>query len=386
MPQFIFIVAYDGTRFHGFQRQHSNEKSSHYAVIEGMKKRPRVDAGTGERLPITTSQATKSPGHGQPSYNPKTVTVQECLECAILQWLSTVTPDTPWSLENLNLRVAGRTDKGVHARGQVIAVQFPDTNPIFVQSSTGRDNIQQLLPLWKIQKGIHGRLPIDISIRRVYLHKPSIGDSMALFDPRHDAKLKRYSYTIKYQRHKPIGTVSNSAAALLSVQTGVGSQTFRTALDDSPCSWLCQDPIDDQQLLPEVCRRLSGTHDYSAFVHKAARDEKDNTLTVSRLQFEVLQEYELPSLYLVEPSPPTDDTGELQQQREEMQIVLGRFVVEGQRFRRTMVRNLVGFAVDVAKGKQEMLTESFWSTPVVEAAKQVHSAPPTGLCLEFVKY
>ena len=187
---------------------------------------------------------------------------------------------------------------------------------------------------------------------------------------------------------------------------GVGSQTFRTALDDSPCLWLCQDPIDDQQLLPTVCQRLAGTHDYSAFVHKAARNQKDNTLTVSRLEFVVLQEYELPSLYLQpqreegdgereqERQPTTsscasasDTADNLQQQdQEEIEIVLGQFIVEGQRFRRTMVRNLVGYAVAVAQGKKAMLTDSFWTLPVTEAAQQIHSAPPTGLCLEFVKY
>lgn len=394
MPQYIFIVAYDGTRFHGFQRQYSNSDTSKgYAVIEGMKKRPRIDQGTGERLPMTRTDSPKQHHQQQQQprqYNHKTVTVQECLEYAILQWISTVTPDVPWSLDDLNLRVAGRTDKGVHARGQVIAVQFPNTGP-FVQGSNDAIQEQQQLPLWKIQKGIHGRLPIDISFRRVYLHAPSVNDANPiLFDPRHDAKLKRYSYTIKYQRRKPTTTrtaTQNNASItpIIGVQAGVGSQTFRTALDDSPCLWLCQDPLDDRHLLPTVCRLLAGTHDYSAFVHKAARHEKDNTLTITRLDFEILQEYELPSLYLEQPVSVLDETHNIPLGEEEPQIVLGRFIVEGQRFRRTMVRNLVGFAVDVAKGKEAMVTETFWTTPEA-SAKRVHSAPPTGLCLEFVRY
>ena len=338
---------------------------------------------------MTMTAPAKQQQPPQPhEYNHKTVTVQECLECAILQWLSTVTPDTSWSLDDLNLRVAGRTDKGVHARGQVIAVQFPNKGP-FVQGSNDEMPQKQYFPLWKIQKGIHGRLPIDISIRRVLLHAPSVNHANPiLFDPRHDAKLKRYSYTIKYQRRTstpPTTTAQNTSilAPISGVQPGVGSQTFRTALDDSPCLWLCQDPLDDHYLIPEVCRQLAGTHDYSAFVHKAARDEKDNTLTITRLDFEILQEYKLPSLHLLE-QPDLSDTNNNHPGEEEPQILLGRFIVEGQRFRRTMVRNLVGFAVDVAKGKEAMLTETFWTTP--EAAKRVHSAPPTGLCLEFVKY
>lgn len=389
MPQqYVFIVAYDGARFHGWQRQHTNQNSTNDDIlpykrptIEGMRKRPRVDVSTGERLPFT-------------SLNYKNITVQDCLECAILQWLSTVTatasdntnnPNDPscWSLEDLNLRVAGRTDKGVHAKGQVIAVQFPDTLP------------NRLEP-WQIQKGIHGRLPIDISIQRVYRHttttatlRPTTDATTSsvvddLFDPRRDVKLKQYSYTIKYQRQELVKYNDSTTASIPSV----GAQTFRMALDDSPCLWSVHEPLNDH-LLPKVCQELKGTHDYSVFVHKAARDEQDNHLAITRFDFEVLHDYQAPTLYLLEDNDTVNSSNNNSNNRKnEPKIVLGRFIVEGQRFRRTMVRNLVGFAVDVARGKQSLESiASLWvSSKDGAGAPKIHSAPPTGLCLEFVKY
>ena len=166
MPQYILVLAYDGSRFSGFQRQHANTAPT---PIEGLKKRPRIEPSTGQLVPLLGG-------------NKKNVTVQECVELAILQWLPTANNNenrVQWSLEELNLRVAGRTDKGVHARGQVVAIQLPLE-----------------LEAWKIQKGIHGRLPTDISIQRVIPLDPS----KPLFDPRQNTKRKQYSYTIKFQR------------------------------------------------------------------------------------------------------------------------------------------------------------------------------------------
>lgn len=391
--QYILIVAYDGTRFHGFQRQYANNNTHNSSSsIEGMKKRPRIDKATGQRMPMVTADN-------------KNVTVQECLECAILQWISTATTSSKkengatkhktttaspagaalpeddvgkkqeeeeWSLETLNLRVAGRTDKGVHARGQVVAIQLPAT-------------VCKNVELWKIQKGIHGRLPIDISIRRIFTVDPC----KPLFDPRKDAKLKQYSYTIKYQRLSTKKT-NPSTGQQKQHLAAVGSQTFREALEDSPCLWLVHDPLDDT-IMTHACEALQGTHDYSAFVHPKARSEKDNTLTVSRVEFTILQEYQPPSLYLHCDDSDMNASATTTDKEEQLQpvIVLGRFLVEGQRFRRTMVRNLVGFAVDVGKGKLSLedptTMESIWAC-TKEGAASVHAAPASGLCLEFVKY
>ena len=334
MFQYILILAYDGTRFTGFQRQHTNAEAP--TKMEGMKKRPRIDASTGQRQPLLSTDN-------------KHVTVQECLECAILQWLE----PQDWSLEQLNLRVAGRTDKGVHARGQVVAIQLP-----------------QQEECWKIQKGIHGRLPVDISIQRVIEVDLT---TRPLFDPRQSAKHKQYSYTIKFQRRTEHHNKNEEKGLRL------GPSYFRMALEDSPCLWSCHYILDDA-LMKQACQQLQGTHDYSAFVHKAARAEKDNTLTVTRFDLEILKEYQPPSLYM------DANLNQTLTKDDEPQIVLARFYVEGDRFRRTMVRNLVGFVVDVGRGYQPLdCIESLW-TGSKEAAARVPAAPAAGLCLEFVKF
>jgi tRNA pseudouridine(38-40) synthase len=50
---------------------------------------------------------------------PNAITIQECLEGAVSDWIGCTIPD-------LHLRFAGRTDKGVHARGQVVVLTLPD--------------------------------------------------------------------------------------------------------------------------------------------------------------------------------------------------------------------------------------------------------------------
>ncbi|CAB9526515.1 pseudouridine synthase A [Seminavis robusta] len=355
MPrQYILIISYDGTRFHGFQRQYANvstntSNNSSNKVVGVMKKRPRVDTVTGVRPPLV--------------FNHKTVTVQECLESAILHWIGNSSP-LLWTLEKLNLRVAGRTDKGVHARGQVVAVQLPEEALVPPKDN---NNQQALLEPWQIQRAIHGRLPIDISIQRVI---PV--DGPELFDPRHSAKSKQYSYTLKYQR-----------AASNNTEVAVGAQTFRTALDDAaPCVWLCPFVLQDDKLRA-ACQALLGTHDYSVFVHKEARRDKDNTLTITRFDMEILKEYAPPSLYLINDSNNNNNNNN----KPYADIVLAKFYVEGERFRRTMVRNLIGFLVEVGRGAQTLddMDQTIW-TGSDQVADLIPVAPASGLCLEFVKF
>jgi tRNA pseudouridine38-40 synthase len=74
--------------------------------------------------------------------------------------------------EPVTLTGAGRTDSGVHARGQVAA--FKTANGIDCQS---------------LFKGLNGLLPEDIRIR-------SVAEAPLKFNPRYDAHERRYSYTI----------------------------------------------------------------------------------------------------------------------------------------------------------------------------------------------
>ncbi len=113
------IVAYDGTNYEGFQRQASGRKT-----VQG-----------------ELEQALQSIG---------------------------------W--QESSLRAAGRTDRGVHARGQVIAYQL----------------------VWKhspedLTKAMNANLPYDVAVRKTLLAQKD-------FHPRHSAVSRRYRYGLFIDR------------------------------------------------------------------------------------------------------------------------------------------------------------------------------------------
>jgi tRNA pseudouridine38-40 synthase len=318
MPLYKLVVAYDGTRFNGFQRQTATSALRQEVTTTRPTKRPHVESSTGKRKPCA-------------------VTIQECLERAVSDWIGCSIPD-------LRLRFAGRTDRGVHARGQVVVLTLPDL--AVVLSTKSQDE-----KVLEIQKSINSRLPIDISVDHV-----EVCENLE-FEPRHDVKLKQYSYTIKYRRlvHHADGSILSACRS--------GPSTVRSALD-SPCLWVCPWALDDGKM-ETLCRHLQGEHDFRAFVHKEDRSQRDHTLALQKMSFVVLTETS-------EAAP----------------VVTVRLVCEAKGFRRSMVRNLVGFCVDVCRGHDGMDgmdLDDLWSGDEAIADK-IHSAPASGLCLERVDY
>lgn len=59
------------------------------------------------------------------------------------------------------------------------------------------------------------------------------------------------------------------------------STAIRSGLDPTAL-WVVPWALDDSRL-DEYCTMLTGEHDYSVFVHKHARRERSNVLTVNRL-------------------------------------------------------------------------------------------------------
>lgn len=290
------IVEYDGSRYSGFQRQVSN--------FQRPPKRPRYDEdGRKKGVPAT---------------------IQDCVEDACLMWKPSAT------IESLRLRFAGRTDKGVHARGQVVVVNFD-----------GKEEA------WEIVKAINSRLPLDVSVRTAERCSPA-------FNPRKACVRKQYTYTVRFcplQRDDQTGEVLPISKA--------GPHGIRTA-HDSPCLWICPWAL-DADLMPSICKDLSGTHDYSAFIHKDDRTSRDYTIGLPIFEFDILNETK-------EPIPS----------------VTARFRLEAKSFGRAMVRNLVGFVVDVSRGKVPI--ENVPQMFNVEKNNLVCSAPASGLCLEHVWY
>ncbi len=135
---------------------------------------------------------------------PNGPSVQAAVEAALEKLLGRRTP----------VVVAGRTDAGVHARGQVIAFDAP-----------------QALPERAYTQGLTGLLPDDIAV-------VAFGEAPEGFDPRRWAKLKRYVYR-----------VSNR-----SVRSPLLRRTH----------WEIFQPLDVAQMR-EAAQHLLGEHDFSAF-------------------------------------------------------------------------------------------------------------------------
>lgn len=158
------IVAYDGSRYYGFQAQ----------------------------------------------LNPEVLpTVQEVLEDAISGLLK----------ETIKIHSAGRTDRGVHALGQVVHF-FTDS----------------MIPVDKLANAINQHLPKDV-------HVLSCEDVHMDFHARKSALGKHYQYRVK-----------NS-----DITTVFGNQYFY------------QYPgILDDRLMHEACKLLEGTHNYQGFCSAGA--------------------------------------------------------------------------------------------------------------------
>src|SRR5689334_3176760 len=89
-------------------------------------------------------------------------TIQGTLEAALARIFS----------ELVRIRVAGRTDTGVHALGQVATFKSEKT-----------------IELYRLQRALNGILPHDIVVKQ-------IEEVAATFNPRHDALSRTYRYQI----------------------------------------------------------------------------------------------------------------------------------------------------------------------------------------------
>eukprot|EP00536_Pseudo-nitzschia_multiseries_P004792 jgi/Psemu1/318510/estExt_fgenesh1_pm.C_820017 len=346
LERYTLIVSYDGTRFSGFQRQSSTSSASTNGTTSDSgtrpSKRPRPNNQTKKKIKNRGNVPT---------------TVQETLEDALEFY-------TGLDRIKLKVRFAGRTDGGVHARGQVVVVSLPQTIELGDESidndydKRGKSADQ----LWKIRKSLNSRLPNDISIEHV-----SKCENKG-FDPRMDAKRKQYSYSLRYRQMVTVGIQNGNNKdednKIHPICLKGGPQLLRTALDSNRV-WICPWALDDSKL-KHYCQLLIGGHDFSAFVHKEARKIRDNWMTVHRLDYERVKF--------------RDDAAPIWEVR---------FLVEAKGFGRSQVRNMVGFLVDACRGvfkDLEPYDDWIWKEDTDRLAKRIQSAPACGLCLEHVVY
>ncbi len=169
--------------------------------------------------------------HGWAS-QPRLRTVQGTLEAALARVLR---------LDTASLTVAGRTDTGVHARGQVAHL---DVSEEALAASAGRSDRP---PTEVLLRRLNGVLPADVRIHRVSAAPPG-------FDARFSAVWRRYAYRIAdepalvdplvrrwvlaWGRPLDVAAMNHAAAGLLGehdfaafCKRREGATTIRTLLD-----------------------------------------------------------------------------------------------------------------------------------------------------------
>lgn len=372
LVRYKLILSYDGTRYKGWQRQSSSTSvqdsfTTTTDVVENQQKSSSSSSCT------NTNANTSKHRRQHPNANLKKrkhdemgkvvtipLTIQESLEDALeMMYYHSHSLDRP----SLQVRSAGRTDAGVHARGQVVVVSLPTPTNGNDDNNNNDNNVS--LHLWQLRKSINSRLPRDISVDAIFLCDDPT------FDPRKDVVLKQYSYTLRYFRRH--GTDSSSSSSSFKG----GPELLRSAFDNDRL-WLVPWPLDDTKM-DRYCQMLTGDHDFSAFVHKSARDIRDNT-SKQVTRFECIRIPTVTTTALQ--GDDVDDDGA-------MTACEVRFEVEARGFGRSQVRNFIGFIVDLCRGaiqEYDSVEHWLWKYKTELVAKQINAAPASGLCLEWVQY
>ncbi len=137
--------------------------------------------------------------------------------------------------EEIRLQGAGRTDSGVHARGQVANFETNST-----------------IPITRLAQAINFHLPRDITVRSA--RRVAKG-----FHAQYSAKSKIYRYTIL-------------------------NHTIRSAINRNFCYQYCT-PLNIEKI-QNASQIITGRHDFSSFKSKSRseKDEKDAVRTVKMLE------------------------------------------------------------------------------------------------------
>jgi tRNA pseudouridine(38-40) synthase len=424
------IVAYDGTRFHGFQRQIDNstmmdryKDKKQYASLRP-KKRPHYHEVHNHQYDSTSTASTATVENIRKGCN---ISVQEVLEFVLLDLFHPTTP--AMTVQEICLKFAGRTDKGVHANGQVCLVQLPlppsinDHHPVHdtdlmntdttTDHQTGTNTAHYEYHCWKLRNDINSRLPIDVSVQ----HISHLIHDANTFDPRRDVTMKKYTYTVRYRRKlqdvvlpdqsNSINESSKNHIQSIIEQSG-GPHSIRTARD-SYCLWIVPWSICDSTL-SQLCHHFMGPpKDFYFFIHKADRDNPKKTTrhTIQEMSYRIVnvstESISIPLASLPSPLQTTTTTPIIQITSE---IVTGEFTFIAKGFRRTMIRNIVGYCIDRCRNVPNIpaigsvllphvecndLDNNITQIDMIEKNQQrfpyiINAAPASGLCLEWVTY
>ena len=363
------------------------------------------------------------------------------------------------------MRGAGRTDKGVHASGQVVAFDIPlmKLNPDYHDDEEAEELseqcIQQLqeayhvlhrylqlsdknnccsthahcnnatrstvVDQWQIRRSITTRLRCsDIVIRSVRMYTGC--STTRPFEPRRRIMRKTYVYRLRFRRlahlHKHVNTNNDDQHEKQGIHPlcHAGPHLLRR-IHDHNTVWLCPWPL-DSALLHSTCAAFVGRHDFVNFVHKDERkaamnvEEVDEDIKGTNLTRDGVRDTEKRNQYpppheidLFEFNVVESDEGEGEGENSMLPpIVNATFTLSAKGFHRSMVRNLIGFAVDVARGirslddipilllksdggnsrttANNLAFDDGKSNSLANYSGMVNSAPACGLCLAKVKY
>ena len=232
--------------------------------------------------------------------------------------------------ETVRFNAAGRTDAGVHAAGQVVSVE--SATRIQPESLVG---------------ALNAKLPDDAAV-------VSVEPAAEGFHATHDAKFKRYRYSIYNHPRRPV-FVRNYA-------------------------WHVPTPL-DVEAMQLGGQALVGTHDFVSF--QSAGSERESTV---RTIFAV--EVHGPAAgqgASSDPLAPTKLGGGYSQTPASEADYLITIDVEGDGFLYNMVRSIAGTLIEAGRGKRE----PGWVAEVRAARDRTHAgqtAPAHGLMLLSVAY
>ncbi|EJK67930.1 hypothetical protein THAOC_10959 [Thalassiosira oceanica] len=384
----VLKLEYHGFAYAGFQRQSAtrdSDVSHNMANLVSGDSVPCGDNVSGNNKSDCVPRASKKGRHQAP------ITIQSQIEEALVQW-------TGLTLSQLRVRGAGRTDKGVHATGQICAFDVPlnmlnhmgsDCSSVndaalptlrlaLEKLNEGRSDsgccihaLPRTLDQWQIRRAISTRLPADIIVRSARIwcgERP--------FEPRQGILRKTYTYRLRFRS-------SNCQPAQESHEIINAGPSLLRRFNDNNSIWLCPWALDERSLL-KTCELLEGKHNFYSFVHKSDRrmlesDEERairHTNDLIKFRVDLIADGE-------------DDFDE------PAKVLEATFSLQAKGFHRSMVRLLVHFVVDVARGKRHrsemprLLSEGDWKGIYPDEkylGSVLNTAPACGLCLAKVEY
>ena len=271
--------------------------------------------------------------------------------------------------QHVRVVAAGRTDAGVHARGQACHFDIhlnPTTNSTNETSPRiKRETLERMLydDIDQVGLSIEKMLPEDLAFWNFQVAPKPQAKFIAgqwqrkEWNAMHDSEAKLYSYRIH------VGPVMNPL------------QRHNRWHPDQVHQWF------DRDKLERILKRFEGTHDFRAFAGAIEQLE----LSKRSFLLEEKKSDDLPEGNLVNTVRTVRSVNLVPEYHEDQYCYRIDFILEGALYKQ--VRNMVGSAVEVCKPRGQLSEEEFYNlfdANVTRGDNLSKPAPPQGLTLEKV--